>query len=403
MQIPFLNPETAFAMTGLSGWSLAVLVGVVGRRFPRQGVAWIMLSMVTFGAGYLLIALSKTLPTEATLLASYVLLGLASAAATLGLRRFLLRRWDRWDTLIALIPVVFPVLWGVVSHDDFARRVQLVNTGFVIQIAVLCTVILRARKGIVGNGWKLMLLGAGIQALTVLPFAFPGSPPSTVDHIAQSTAEQIFTWALCVVMFLNLQLSVLSYLMMLQDRLNDEERVAAELDALTQLPNRRSLERRLARMLPALHRDGETLGFILLDIDHFKRVNDTLGHDVGDLVLQHVAKVLRQHLRQVELLARYGGEEFVVALTHADTQSASQVAERLVQAVRDTPLLIDGASHQVTVSAGVHLQRLSLADGRQPLAEVWGPMLREADLAMYSAKRAGRDQFAVSGNCCVAV
>ena len=402
MQIPFLNPETAFAMTGLSGWSLAVLVGVVGRRFPRQGVAWIMLSMVTFGAGYLLIALSKTLPTQATLLASYVLLGLASAAATLGMRRFLLRRWDRWDTLIALIPVVFPILWGVISHDDFARRVQLVNTGFVIQIAVLCTVILRARKGFVGNGWKLMLLGAGIQALTVLPFAFPGSPPSTVDHIAQSTAEQIFTWALCVVMFLNLQLSVLSYLMMLQDRLNDEERVAAELDALTQLPNRRSLERRLARMLPALHRDGETLGFILLDIDHFKRVNDTLGHDVGDLVLQHVAKVLRQHLRQVELLARYGGEEFVVALTHADTQSASKVAERLVQAVRETPLLIEGASHQVTVSAGVHLQRLSLADGRQPLAEVWGPMLREADLAMYSAKRAGRDQFAVSGNCCVA-
>ena len=399
MQIPFLNPETAFAMTGLSGWSLAVLVGVVGRRFPRQGVAWIMLSMVTFGAGYLLIALSKTLPTQATLLASYVLLGLASAAATLGLRRFLLRRWDRWDTLIALIPVVFPVLWGVVSHDDFARRVQLVNTGFVIQIAVLCTVILRARKGIVGNGWKLMLLGAGIQALTVLPFAFPGSPPSTVEHIAQSTAEQIFTWALCVVMFLNLQLSVLSYLMMLQDRLNDEERVAAELDALTQLPNRRSLERRLARMLPALHRDGETLGFILLDIDHFKRVNDTLGHDVGDLVLQHVAKVLRQQLRQVELLARYGGEEFVVALTHADTQSATKVAERLVQAVRDTPLLIDGAVHQVTVSAGVHLQRLSLADGRQPLAEVWGPMLREADLAMYEAKRAGRDRFAVSGNC----
>ena len=399
MQIPFLNPETAFAMTGLSGWSLAVLVGVVGRRFPRQGVAWIMLSMVTFGAGYLLIALSKTLPTQATLLASYVLLGLASAAATLGMRRFLLRRWDRWDTLIALIPVVFPVLWGVVSHDDFARRVQLVNTGCVIQIAVLCTVILRARKGIVGNGWKLMLLGAGIQALTVLPFAFPGSPPSTVDHIAQSTAEQIFTWALCVVMFLNLQLSVLSYLMMLQDRLNDEERVAAELDALTQLPNRRSLERRLAHMLPALHRDGETLGFILLDIDHFKRVNDTLGHDVGDLVLQHVAKVLRQHLRQVELLARYGGEEFVVALTHADTQSASQVAEGLVQAVRDTPLLIDGAVHQVTVSAGVHLQRLSLADGRPLLAEVWGPMLREADLAMYAAKRAGRDRFAVSGNC----
>lgn len=403
MQIPFLNPETAFAMTGLSGWSLAVLVGVVGRRFPRQGVAWIMLSMVTFGAGYLLIALSKTLPTQATLLASYVLLGLASAAATLGLRRFLLRRWDRWDTLIALIPVVFPVLWGVVSHDDFAQRVQLVNTGFVIQIAVLCTVILRARKGIVGNGWKLMLLGAGIQALTVLPFAFPGSPPSTVDHIAQSTAEQIFTWALCVVMFLNLQLSVLSYLMMLQDRLNDEERVAAELDALTQLPNRRSLERRLAHMLPSVHRDGGTLGFILLDIDHFKRVNDTLGHDVGDLVLQHVAKVLRQHLRQVELLARYGGEEFVVALTHADTQSATKVAERLVQAVRDTPLLIDGASHQVTVSAGVHLQRLSLADGRQPLAEVWGPMLREADLAMYEAKRAGRDRFAVSGNCYVAV
>ncbi|MBF5006437.1 GGDEF domain-containing protein [Diaphorobacter caeni] len=396
MPIPMLNPETAFAMTGLSGWSLGGLLWVVTRSFPRQGVRWITASMGVVGTGYLLIALSDTFPTEPTLRTAYALVGVASSLASLGLRRFLMRKWDAWDLLLALTPLVFPVLWTVLSWGDFVRWSQLSNAGFVVQIAMLCTVVVHARKEIVGNGWKVMLLGAAIQAMTVLPFAMPSSPPGTMSPIPQSMAGQITAWALCATMFLNLQLSVLSYLMLLQDRRSAAERVAAELDALTRLPNRRSLERQLLRLLPALQREGMTLGVILLDIDHFKRVNDTQGHDIGDLVLQHVASVLRQHLRQEELLARYGGEEFVIVLTRTSLPSASKVAERLLHAVRETPLQVEGLAMQVTVSAGLHVQPLKNTDAASPLNELWPPMLREADQAMYEAKRAGRDRFAVS-------
>lgn len=160
-----------------------------------------------------LIALSDTWATEPTLRTAYAVVGVASALATLGLRRFLMRPWDAWDVLLVLTPVLFQVLWTVISWGDFVRWSQLSNAGFVLQIAMLCTVVIRARKEMVGNGWKVMLLGAAIQALTVLPFAMPTSPAGTMSPVPQTLAGQIVAWILCVTMFLNLQLSVLSYLM----------------------------------------------------------------------------------------------------------------------------------------------------------------------------------------------
>lgn len=209
--------------------------------------------------------------------------------------------------------------------------------------------------------------------------------------------RQGVAWVVCIVMFQNIQISVLSFLMMLQDRRHAEERMAAEIDVLTQLPNRRSLERRVADKLPGLYRQNAWFSVVLLDIDHFKQVNDSLGHDAGDLVLQHVATVLRQQLRPGELLARYGGEEFVATLLHADAAQATAIAARMVASVASQPVVVQGRTLHITVSAGVHAQQLSPQDLQHMDATAhWRSWVREADGAMYEAKRSGRNRHVLA-------
>ncbi len=150
-----------------------------------------------------------------------------------------------------------------------------------------------------------------------------------------------------------------------------------ETDPLTQLPNRRALQRVLDE-----HADtGSELAALILDVDHFKRVNDTYGHDGGDLVLCAIARELESCLRSPDLVARTGGEEFVVLLPRTSPEAAQKVAERIRGRIRRTPIhMAGGASVTVTVSIGC-------AYG--PAGEA---LLAAADQAMYEAKRAGRDR-----------
>lgn len=153
-------------------------------------------------------------------------------------------------------------------------------------------------------------------------------------------------------------------------------------DPLTGLGNRRAPERWLADRRPQVER-GEPLSILLLDLDHFKQVNDRFGHDTGDAVLCRVAELMRRHCRSGDLAARYGGEEFLLALAGAPPQDAVQLAERLRAAVaaQDWPALQPGL--QVTVSIGV-THASEAADN--------ATLLTLADRRLYSAKIEGRDR-----------
>ncbi|GGR99736.1 GGDEF domain-containing protein [Deinococcus sedimenti] len=157
------------------------------------------------------------------------------------------------------------------------------------------------------------------------------------------------------------------------------EATLAHLDDLTGLPNRRQLGRWLAGGLET----GEPLSVILLDLDHFKRVNDTYGHDVGDDVLRHVAGLLRRSVRSGDQVGRWGGEEFLM-LVRGDLGAAQTVAQRL-------RAQLDGAPHRqagsVTVSCGIAPARSG---------EAAHELLRRADEALYAAKRAGRDAVEIA-------
>jgi diguanylate cyclase (GGDEF)-like protein len=157
-------------------------------------------------------------------------------------------------------------------------------------------------------------------------------------------------------------------------------------DALTRLANRRRFDLRLAEEVQRSHRHGTELALLMVDIDHFKRYNDLLGHPQGDVALQAVAAVLaRQARRPGELVARYGGEEFALLLPHASAASAATVAERCLDAMA-TLALPHGASPtaaRVTLSIGVAVLK---AQQREDSAA----FVRRADAALYAAKAAGR-------------
>lgn len=160
---------------------------------------------------------------------------------------------------------------------------------------------------------------------------------------------------------------------------------SARLDALTGLPLRYGFEEEFTRCHAQAMRRGEKMVVVQLDVDHFKRVNDVHGHAVGDLALQHIANLLRTGCRAGEPLFRFGGEEFIALLQVADREGAEQVVQRLLQDLRDTPLLLpDGRVLSLRLSAG-----LAEVSADATMSEV----VVQADLALYAAKAAGRDTW----------
>ncbi len=163
-----------------------------------------------------------------------------------------------------------------------------------------------------------------------------------------------------------------------------ELRSLATRDALTGLLNRRAFDETLSAEIDRARRLSRPLALVVLDLDHFKSVNDTRGHPAGDVVLATVARALEAEVRSIDKVARLGGEEFAVLLMETEASEALIVARRLVEAVRSRPvLLVDGESLFVTVSAGV----AGLAGYGQ--SEV--TLLTSADKALYAAKHGGRN------------
>jgi diguanylate cyclase (GGDEF)-like protein len=158
----------------------------------------------------------------------------------------------------------------------------------------------------------------------------------------------------------------------------------ATYDALTGVYNRRFVLEQLQRLVKMARRYDQPFGVVLLDVDHFKRVNDRRGHAAGDEVLQTVCAVTRRCIRDVDVLGRYGGEEFLVLLPNADREEAVAVAERIRGAVRAARAPVAGDPLRVTVSLGVSVPAPGVEDAASLIAA--------ADAALYAAKRGGRNR-----------
>ena len=157
----------------------------------------------------------------------------------------------------------------------------------------------------------------------------------------------------------------------------------ARTDVLTGLPNRRALDEDLARQMSQWKRHARPVSVLMIDIDHFKKFNDTYGHQAGDAVLQQVAGLLRKTMREADLVGRFGGEEFSAILPSTDATEACRAAERARTAIHTATFTHEGEMLHVSVSIGA-AQCLECEEA--------DAFVKRADAALYTAKQAGRNR-----------
>ncbi|GAB7080448.1 GGDEF domain-containing protein [Megalodesulfovibrio paquesii] len=168
----------------------------------------------------------------------------------------------------------------------------------------------------------------------------------------------------------------------------DQARNEAEYDGLTMIHNRKHFDLRLREELTRHERYGHALSLLMLDVDHFKKINDSFGHQAGDLVLAELGSLLKEVVRSTDYPARFGGEEFAILLPQTDGAQAWVLAERLRKRIMAMTFNHQGQKFRITASMGIGTYAAGQAEGNAHPEE----LLREADQALYDAKRNGRNQ-----------
>ncbi|PIW61714.1 diguanylate cyclase [Shewanella sp. CG12_big_fil_rev_8_21_14_0_65_47_15] len=163
--------------------------------------------------------------------------------------------------------------------------------------------------------------------------------------------------------------------------------IMASTDKLTGAANRQVFEEYCHRALEKAKSDQATLSILLLDIDHFKKVNDNYGHSIGDLVLKTVCNLLRGQLKEQDVLCRWGGEEFLILVPEMDLSRAAELAERICRTISQRELKVNGIHISITASIGV-----AEFQEQEPVED----LIKRADLALYQAKEAGRNQVVLN-------
>ncbi len=378
-----LNVPTMLAMIVITNLVMTIALWVVafGREIPGlKSLAW---GLFANTAIYALYGLQGSIPV---LLSVSLPNTLASLVVVMVLRAVLQLRGSQLPRTWMLAPPLAVWLASMLWIDDRPTRIVLVNALLAMQESLVLWALLRDGGITIGRGRHILtastvLLGLMFAFRSVsIALGWQPATPASVGSVL-STATYLMTYLAVVFIAFGFVLAATEL------AAEQNHRMAME-DALTGLPNRRAVIEALARHCSSARRSGRPLTVLLLDIDHFKRVNDQYGHPVGDEVLQRIADTLRQRLRSQDMAGRFGGEEFLVLLPDTTPEGGLTLAETLREEIAAIAIQIDGKTLRVTASIGLHGARLSAKDDCDSL-------IRHADNALYEAKESGRNRTVV--------
>lgn len=365
-----------------------LLLTQAGRNFPperRRHLRIWTLGLLLHPIAWALLAARGHVPDALSISLGngLLLLGFAEMArAVRGFQGLPERRFQLWGVVVA---AVVGLAWFSEFRPHYSARV-LVNS--VAAVMLLGAIALAMRPEYRRYGFTAARLTGAFAALGMVVAAWrfvehllaPRPAGSLLD--ANASDLVVFTYACVGVMFLSL-----GFVLMHTERAYEALRKLATLDPLTGVLARSGLAEQGHRLVSEARRYRRPLSALLLDMDQFKAINDSLGHAAGDQVLRHVAAHARRVLRGEDVLGRLGGDEFVALLPSTDAAGARVVAERLRQALHEAHTLYRGEELPVPLSIGV--AELRPEEGLDAL-------LQRADQAMYQAKRAGGDRVALS-------
>lgn len=316
-----------------------------------------------------------------------LIFGATMAAAGIGLQfngiqAFKTGRWDRYIPWLLTGLVFSQNIWFVILHPDIHGRVITNSLVFALGNAVCArALIIRIEQPLRTAYW---FTGASFAILTTIFLARAiivyYSPANTYSLYSPAAINPIS-------FFLGSMLQMciaFGFVLMLNYRLATDLQKLAARDALTGALNRRSLEQEGIRLSARCTRTGDTLSIMMIDVDHFKSINDRYGHPVGDEVLKRLAAIAQQTIRSDDYFARYGGEEFCILLPSTLEQEAWILADRLRQVYAATMMEFNGIVLSSTISIGV-------SDSLHAGVE-FARLVAAADQALYCAKQEGRNR-----------
>ena len=375
---------TLFLMLIAVNITLTLSVGLVARGKLRDGMAYWAAGLACNAAGYVLFALRGQVSDLLSIVLANALFASVFALFTEGVFQFQKRMPRRW---VVWFPVLVTALLFAALIPWQAARVVAGTLIFSAQSVAIMVSLLQRRKTTVGVGQYFMVAGF---LMMIVAFAFQGvGTLLRKDEVTSIMTPHFVQTVIFLVATISVVVVSLGLVVMIKDRADELNRNLAMRDELTGLINRRSLLESLAQHLSAAKRHGQPLSLLMVDIDFFKRVNDTYGHLTGDRVLKTMASSIAQRTRAQDVLGRLGGEEFLVILPNTTEQGAWQLAENLRQGVATATFqAISGEPIAISVSIGL------CALSQLPDAQC-DDLIGAADQALYRAKAAGRNRVEV--------
>ncbi len=341
---------------------------------------WALASLcISLSLGFSLIYTQPSASSGWVLAGGATLMATGMALQLIGIKVFKEERfnWQIWMPVIVL--VIAQNLWFAVIHPDVGARIIANSLVFaVMNAACACALLVRIESPLRTAYW---FTGAAFAVQTIVFLVRAGMAFSAPAGLyAHSPINPVMFFAASITMLC----LTFGFVLMLNYRLAADLHKLASHDMLTGALNRRSLEREAERLQSISLRNGETVSVMMLDVDHFKLINDRYGHPVGDVVLQRLSAVIQNAIRACDYFARYGGEEFCLLLPSTTEEEAFILAERLRTAYEAMTLDIDDNLLHSTISIGI-------ADSKQVSLEL-SKLVAAADQAMYRAKQAGRNR-----------
>lgn len=381
------NRTLLFSLMLISGL-MALSLAVVARDGEQNGLKKWSGALMLEAVAWLLIALRGVISDTLSILVANLLLATAQAIKLGAIHEYRKLDWPHWQ---CILPVLFAVsIFVILPYDAMRARIALGSLLYSLQVTLTLRALRTDAGSRSGRAWGLvfysyavmlpmLLIRAAAALFGTVEFAGPN-----MSVAPNSTQLAVFV---CLVA-LNL-LGSMGFILMIKERADREMRALAMSDSLTKIFNRRALMAQAEKETAAAERNHLPLALVMIDIDHFKHINDQYGHAAGDAVLVEVARLLASQLRKQDTVGRYGGEEFCILLPATDEDGAVALAEKLRMAIAAASLPAGKTHISVTISLGITVWQTEMSPSD------CGQLLEKADRALYQAKAGGRNRTVV--------
>ncbi len=369
-----VSTQTTFFLTAIAVFIQAGLIWFQSRLIKAyRGIRTAALGSFIFGIGILLTSFRGLIPDLLTIVLANYLVVIGITIMYVAVCKFLSERFNVLVIAIAVVPILTLIPYFTYVRNDFKARVVLVGVCTAVLVVAIVVLLFRLKQvnfrfsayvlAYISTIYAIVLL---LRNIGFLIFPTNGLFSPTIFAILHSIAlfSASFLWSI-------------GFMMMVSHRLQADLNELATLDSLTHIANRRAMIALLEAEYSRLARSHIEFSVLLVDVDHFKKVNDQFGHEAGDRILYDVAQLLKSTLRKQDEISRWGGEEFLILLPGTSLQDAAMIGERLRMLVEQAQFNVAGSEMSLTISVGV---------GNSTSSKDVDRIYKSSDVALYKAK-----------------